>query len=201
MIQTFLDSFKSYPKLQPAFPEKKARMAALEATLRYYVAYDMEYGDAFSLDENICEGVCIVHSRDMEYTMQRHIQAGSFCPQYKAAMERLTEEEQQRWTQLFQELDRLEEMIPIPYPHLYVDFLGVKEAYQKQGRGKRLMEPICRYSQHQNLPLMLFTNTEEDVQFYKSLGFQVVGVSKSQEFGFINTYLVREVQGNGKKQT
>ena len=41
--------------------------------------------------------------------------------------------------------------------------------------------------------MMLFTNTPEDVEFYKSLGFQTVAVVKSEEFGFINTYLVKEV--------
>ncbi len=193
LIQTYLDAFQRYPKLIHAFPEKKAKDAALEATLRYYVAYDLEYGDAFSLAENVTEGVCLVHSEDMHYTRERHEKAGSFSPAYRAAMDRLTEEEQKRREDLFEELDRLEAGITFPRPHLYLDFLGVREAFQHKGRGRRLMEQVCRYAGEQNLPMMLFTNTPEDVEFYKSLGFQTVAVVKSEEFGFINTYLVKEV--------
>lgn len=194
LIQTFQDAFTYYPKLMTAFPDKKTKEAALEATLRYYVAYDMEYGQAFALDEEINEGVCLVYSQDMNYTEERHIRAGSYSQEYKAAMARLTEEEQQRRIELFDELDRLEEQVDIPYPHLYADFLGVKEAYQKQGRGRRLMTAVCDFAKEEGLPIMLFTNTDDDVAFYESLGFYVIGVVHSDEFVFTNTYLVKEAR-------
>lgn len=192
LIQTFMDAFQNYPKLLAAFPEKDARMAAVEATLRFYTAYDMEYGEAFSLDRQIKDGVCVVHSDKMRYTKERHEKAGSYGPAYMAAMERLTNAERQKWRSVFDELDELEKEIDLPDPHLYVDFLGVQEACQHQGRGRKLMNAVCGYAQSLGLPLMLFTNTEEDVTFYKSLGFQVVGIVRSEKFGFVNTYLVKE---------
>lgn len=194
LIQTYKDAFTYYPKLMETFPEKETREAALEATLRYYVAYDMEYGDAFALDEEVNEGVCLVYSQDMDYTEEKHIRAGSYSPQYKAAMAKLTEEEQQRRVELFDELDRLEKDVDIPHPHLYADFLGVREACQKQGRGRKLMGAVCEFAKEQGLPIMLFTNTAEDVAFYESLGFKVIDVVHSEEFGFTNTYLVREAK-------
>ncbi|MCB6993490.1 GNAT family N-acetyltransferase [bacterium 210820-DFI.6.37] len=193
LILTFMDAFRAYPKLTRAFPEKAAKDAALEATLRYYVAYDMEYGAAFSTDEEIKDGVCIVHSDDMEYTKERHIKAGSYSPEYQAAMDRLSLPQQQRRVELFDELDQLEKEISIPFPHLYADFLGVREAFQRQGRGRKLMRAVCDYAQKQGLPVMLFTNTDEDVAFYQSLGFKVIGIVESDRFGFINTYLLKEV--------
>lgn len=192
LIETFADAFQHYPKLMAAFPKKETRLAAVEATLRYYTAYDMEYGHAFALDEKIQEGVCLVHSDEMHYTKERHEQAGSYSPAYWAAMEKLTETEQEQWEALFDELDALEKGIELPEPHLYVDFLGVKSACQHQGRGRKLMAAVCEYAKKLELPLMLFTNTEEDVAFYKSLGFQVVGIVRSENFGFVNTYLVKE---------
>ena len=59
------------------------------------------------------------------------------------------------------------------------------------------MKAVCGYAESLGLPLMLFTNTEEDVAFYKSLGFQVAGIVRSEKFGFVNTYLVKEAQGHG----
>lgn len=52
------------------------------------------------------------------------------------------------------------------------------------------MTQICSYADDVNLPIMLFTNTEDDVKFYKSLGFHVIGETSSEKFGFTNTYLV-----------
>ena len=197
LIQTFKIAFASYPKLMTAFPKTASREAALEATLRYYVAYDMEFGQAFALDEKIHEGICIVPSREMHYTEERHRKAGSYSPEYLAAMDRLTLAEQRKRLDLFEELDRLEKQVDIPREHLYADFLGVRPDYQNQGRGRRLMEAVCRYARGQELPVMLFTNTEADVAFYKSLGFQIVGRVCSGQFGFTNTYMIREVDFHG----
>ena len=194
LIQTYKDAFADYPKLMVAFPDKRVKEAALEATLRYYVAYDLEYGEAFALDENVNEGVCLVYSQDMTYTEEKHIQAGSYSPEYKAAMAQLTQEEQQRRIDLFDELDRLEELVDIPQPHLYADFLGVRQACQKQGWGHRLMSAVCDFAKEQGLPIMLFTNTDDDVAFYESLGFRVIDVVHSEEFGFTNTYLIKEAE-------
>lgn len=193
LIQTYLDAFSDYPKMMKAFPDKKVKEAALEATLRYYVAYDMTFGGAFSLDSEIREGVCLVHSAEMHYTRQRYEMAGSYSPAYKAAMARMKPEDQKRRVALFEELDELEKGLELPDPHLYADFLGVRSDFQKQGRGRKLMSFVCEYAKEQGLPIMLFTNTEDDVNFYKSLGFHVAAVVRSERFGFVNTYLVKEV--------
>ena len=187
---TLIDAFNKYPKLMSSFPEKSSRLAALEATIRYYGAYDLHYGSAFSLDDEINEAVIIVHSEQMKYSFIRHLLSGSFSAGYRNAMNRLTKTERLKRLSLFEELDRLEATVEIPRPHIYLDFLGVKESCQHQGRGRKLMSKICHYADSVNLPIMLFTNTSEDVMFYQSLGFKIVGITSSEEFGFTNTYLI-----------
>ena len=39
---------------------------------------------------------------------------------------------------------------------------------------------------------MLKTKTSDDVAFYQKEGFKVIGVAKSDKYGFENTYMVRE---------
>ena len=185
-----LDAFKKYPKMISAFPDEKARYAALEATIRYYVAYDLRYGYAYSLDENINEAAVLVHSDEMKYTFLKHILAGSYSKNYRNAMGRLSKTDRIKRVRLFEELDRLEATVDIPRPHIYLDFLGVREEHQHQGRGRGLMTAICKYADQVSLPIMLFTNTSEDVNFYQSLGFKIIGITTSEEFGFTNTYLL-----------
>ncbi len=192
LILTYLDAFSEYPKLMKTFADRRTRLIALEATLRYYTAFDMAYGSGFSLDKNIHEAVMLVHSDRMKYTPLKHFLAGSYSKGYRAVISRLTDEEKQLRAALFDELDRLEESIGdiIPTPHIYADFLGVAGAYQHQGRGRRLMSQVCRYADSVRLPIMLFTNTEDDIRFYQSLGFHIIGETSSSRFGFTNTYML-----------
>ncbi len=190
IIKIYMDAFRSYPKLMSSFPDEEARIAALEATLRFYVMYDLRYGAAFSLDESICEACIIVHSDNMKYSVPKHLLSGSYGRGYRTAMKKLTRQERKKRIQLFDELDRLEADVKIPTPHIYVDFLGVAGSYQHQGRGRRLMSLICAYADEVKLPVMLFTNTDEDVTFYQSLGFDIIEITSSEKFGFTNTYML-----------
>lgn len=192
VYRTLGDAFENYPKLSKAFPDKERRRIAIEATIRFYGAYDMRYGAAYSLDSNCNEVVVIVHSRNMNYSKFKHFIAGSYSKSYKEVISKLTEEERQRRDELFDEMDDMEKEISFPYPHLYIDFLGVKTKLQQQGRGKKLMKHVLTYADRKKLPVMLFTNTPEDIAFYRSLGFKVVGITSSKKFQFINTYLVRD---------
>ncbi len=175
-----------------AFPDDETRVPAIEATIRYYGAYDLRYGSAFSLDSDINEACVIVHSDDMKYTFLRHLLSGSYSSSYRHAMKKLNKADRTKRLRLFDELDRLEATIDIPRPHIYLDFLGTKEEYQHQGRGRRLMNKICGFADSVQLPIMLFTNTDEDVAFYQSLGFHIIDIVSSDEFGFTNTYLIRD---------
>lgn len=87
VYRTYLKAFQDYPKLMNAFPGERERFLALEATIRYYVAYDLTYGAGFSLDKNIHEAVVLVHSDDMKYTFLKHLAAGSYSKEYKKSNE------------------------------------------------------------------------------------------------------------------
>lgn len=190
LIKTYMSAFREYPKLMNVFPDTQKRLYALEATLRYYTAYDLTYGSGFSIDENVNEAVIAVHSSQMHYSFLRHLRAGSYSRGYRNAMKSLSGSDRSRRTELFKELDRLEKNVKVPSPHIYVDFLGVAEQYQHQGRGRKLMSYICRYADSHGLPVMLFTNTADDIRFYQSLGFNIIGQTSSEKFGFTNTYML-----------
>lgn len=193
VVKTLLDAFSKYPKLDISFPSKDQKKAAVEATIRYYAVYDMHFGQAYSLDSEINECVCLLHSEDVDFAEIQFEKAGSYSTGFRNAMKRLGQEGQTRWKGLFDEIDKLEAQLSFPRPHLYVDILGVRSDFQRQGRGRKLMNAVCAFADQQKLPMMLFTNTPEDVIFYKSLGFAVTDVTRSDVYGFENTYLVREV--------
>lgn len=192
MIAVLLDAFSDYPKLKIAFENPDERMMALEAVLRFYCAYDLCYGKAFSLGKEMNEVAVVVESREMGYTFFRHLRAGSYSKAYLKSMGKLIYGDQRKLKKIFSEVDRLEKTVHLPRrDYLYVDFVGVKTSMQGQRRGRTLMMSICDYAAQQHLPTMLFTNTEADIRFYRNLGFEKVGVTHSEKYGFTNTYMVK----------
>ena len=188
-----MKSFKNYPKLIGSFPDWEDRQAAIEMVIRYYGAFDFEYGYAYSLDESLSEVLMIMFSEEEVYTEERFEAAGSYSDEFRAAAARLGEEGVRRWWDFFDEVDRTEaELETIPDRYIYADFLCVSEEVQGQGRGSRIIQAACRYADEIGLPIMLFTNGEEDIRFYRKNGFKVIGVTKSEDFGLENTYVLYE---------
>lgn len=183
-------AFREYPKLMGCFPEKETRLAAIEAVVRYYAAYDFHFGACFSLDEGIHECVAMMDSDDVDFEDQSLIlAAGCENEAWQAAMDRLTPQQRDDWHGFFEELDREEAKLDLPDRYLYLDFVAVEPEYQHQGRGRRLLRQVMDWSLDQGLPIMLFTNGEYDIGFYRSLGFEIAGVTRSDTYHFENTYV------------
>lgn len=188
------DAFAKYPKLATAFTDWDDRQAAIEMVISYYLAYDLKYGKAYSLDLNINEALVVVHSKQMDYSPERCVAANCVNDNFKAAASKLSEEQIGFWWDFFDEFDRQEASLDIPSPHIYVDYLGVREEHQSEGRGTKLIQALCRYADEIKLPIMLFTNGEADIRFYLKNGFKVIGITKSEEHSFENTYFLYEPQ-------
>ena len=193
VYKMMMQSFKNYPKLIGSFPDWEDRQAAIEMVIRFYGAFDFEYGNAYSLDETMSEVLMIMFSEEEVYTEERFEAAGSYSDEFRAAAARLGEEGVRRWWDFFDEVDRTEaELEAIPDRYIYADFLCVSEEVQGQGRGSRIIQAACRYADEIGLPIMLFTNGEEDIRFYQKNGFKVIGVTKCEAFGLENTYVLYE---------
>lgn len=192
LYDMFLGAFKNYEKLLGAFPDWDDRQAGIEMVIAYYLAYDKEYGEAYSLDENINESVVVCHSDDMDYSEERCARANCENEKFKAAAAKLSAEQVQFWWDFFEEFDRQEAALDIPVPHIYVDYLAVRDGMQGQGRGSRIIGILKDYADEKGLPIMLFTNGEEDVKFYLKNGFRICGITRSEEFRFENTYMLYE---------
>ena len=190
LYEMFLGAFAEYPKLALAFKDPDDRMAAIGMTISYYLAYDLKYGTAYSLDENINEAVVVVASEDMDYTDERCRDADCENEEFAKFAGRLTSEQIRLWWEFFDELDKQEAALDIPKPHIYVDYVAVRRGMQGQRRGSKIIGALKRFANEQNLPVMLFTNGDDDIRFYIRNGFRIIGVTRSDKYGFENTYML-----------
>ena len=66
----------------------------------------------------------------------------------------------------------------VPYPHWYLQIIGVDPAYHGQGFCSRLMRPVLERIDREGMPCFLVTNTEKNVTIYRRFGFEVVSEDK-----------------------
>lgn len=199
LYEMYLEAFADYPKLMKAFPDDEVRREAITMVVSYYLAYDLAYGAAFSTDENINEAITLLHSDEVDYSDERCAAAGCENNEFRDAAAKLSRQQIRRWWEFFDELDRTESELEIPSPHIYVDYVAVRSGLQGQGRGSGIISALRRYCDEIGLPAMLFTNGEDDVNFYLKNGFRIIGVTRSEEYGLENTYMLYEPESSHEK--
>ncbi len=67
----------------------------------------------------------------------------------------------------------------MPQPHWYLTLLAVSPAYQRQGVGYQLLQPMLEESDRQGQPCYLETSTEGAVRFYQRHGFNILQMAPS----------------------
>ncbi|MCF0144381.1 MAG: GNAT family N-acetyltransferase [Firmicutes bacterium] len=188
----YVEAFAHYPKLAFAFPEWESRQAAIEMVVAYFLPYDLKFGNIYSLDENINEAIAVAYSEDIDFSRENCEKAGCVNDKFNAAAARLTEEQLNYWWGFFDELDRQESALDLPDRYIYADFVAVRTGMQGEGRGSKIIQALCRFADEEGLPVMLFTNGEEDIKFYLKNGFRQIAVTQSDEFKMKNTYMLYE---------
>ncbi|MDD7034956.1 MAG: GNAT family N-acetyltransferase [Firmicutes bacterium] len=193
LFGTFREAFSAYPKLDGVFPDPRDKALAVEMVVEFYGRFDMKFGAAYSLDSDISDGVVLVDSRNLIYSEENLAAAGGESERFCALARELGPAGVERWNAFFDELDRQEKLLDLPEEYIYVDFLAVDPRRQGEGRGRKLIEAVCRKAKEENLPVMLFTNGDDDVRFYENRGFEVAGITESAELGMKNVYMLYDV--------
>lgn len=193
LFETFTRAFRDYPKLNGMFPNPDEKQLAVEMVVEYYGRFDYMAGRIYSLDENLREGIAVLHSREVNYSDENFRTAGSINENFRRYGRKLGESGVERWFGFFDEVDRLEAQLELPDEYIYVDFLAVDPDFQGEGRGSTLIEALTAKAEELGLPIMLFTNGERDVRFYEKLGFKVLAVTRSEEYSLKNVYMLYNI--------
>lgn len=80
------------------------------------------------------------------------------------------------WQRLTRLLDHLDALHPryAPEPHWYLAMLGVDPAWQRQGIGEALMQPVVAAADRDGLSCYLEAPTAGNARYYERRGFQVL---------------------------
>jgi ribosomal protein S18 acetylase RimI-like enzyme len=71
----------------------------------------------------------------------------------------------------------------VPGSHWYLAGIGVEPSAQRQGVGSALLKPGLEEADRAGLPAALLTNSERNLSFYESHGFQVIHEGRTPDDG------------------
>jgi ribosomal protein S18 acetylase RimI-like enzyme len=66
----------------------------------------------------------------------------------------------------------------VPYPHWYLQIIGVDPAYQGQGFSSRLVRPVLERIDRERMPCFLETNNKKNAAIYRRFEFEVISEDK-----------------------
>ncbi len=82
----------------------------------------------------------------------------------------------------------------VPYPHWYLQIIGVDPAYQGQGFSSQLVRPMLERIDREHLPCFLETNIEKNVAIYQRFGFGVVSEDEIPGTELMSFAMLRKAQ-------
>jgi ribosomal protein S18 acetylase RimI-like enzyme len=82
----------------------------------------------------------------------------------------------------------------VPYPHWYLQIIGVDPAYRGQGFSSRLLRPVLERIDRERMPCFLETNAGKNVAIYRRFGFEVVSEDKMPGTEVTSFAMLRKAQ-------
>jgi ribosomal protein S18 acetylase RimI-like enzyme len=103
----------------------------------------------------------------------------------------LTPHERRRFMAVITRLDERRATL-MPYPHWYLEAIGVEPTYQGEGLGSALVSDGLTRADAADTPTYLETQTEANVAFYTGFGFRVLQEVRTRELDVPVWLMVRD---------
>lgn len=168
-IEILSHAFDDDPLFRYFLPEAdQARAHSIKQLCKTVVHYNQPYNHIYTT-AGALKGVAVwIPAGQFPLNALRLLQAGMYALPFML-----------RWSRLGQFMSlffRLEEhhKHDVSGQHWYLAMLGVAPAYQNQGIGSSLIQPLLKQADSAGLPCYLETSTESGVRFYQRHRFEVV---------------------------
>lgn len=166
---TLAHAFNNDPTFRYFAPEQEqARINAIKLLAKTALRYSQPYNHVYTTTNEL-KGIAVwIPPGKYPLNDFRLLQLGLYVLPFKLRLSRL-----RQLISLFLTIEKHHKQ-DLTQPHWYLFMLGVSPAYQSQGIGSLLLQPILNQADSERLPCYLETSTEGGVRFYKRLGFEVV---------------------------
>ena len=166
--EILVNAFSQDPLLEYIFPPESSQKEKIshrfsEINLRYAQAFNHIY------TTSDIKGIAAwIPPNKYPLNFLKMLQLGFYKIPFQLGFERT-----KKLLYLFSKLEKYHKQ-DMHQPHWYLLALGVSSAYQSQGIGSLLIQPILKQADEQNLPCYLETTTKRAVNFYQRNGFEII---------------------------
>ncbi len=148
--------------------DERSRVNAIQWVCKTALNYSQPYSHIYTTTDEMKGIAAWIPPGHFPLSMLKLLQAGLYALPFKMGWGKIGQS-----MSLLNQMDELHER-DIPQPHWYLFMLGVAPAYQGQGIGRTLLQPILNQADREGLPCYLETSTEGAICFYKKNGFDVL---------------------------
>ena len=82
----------------------------------------------------------------------------------------------------------------VPFPHWYLQIIGVDPEYHGQGFSSQLIRPMLERIDRERMPCFLETNTKKNVAIYQRFGFEVISEDQIPETEVTSFAMLKKAQ-------
>jgi ribosomal protein S18 acetylase RimI-like enzyme len=181
-------AFTEYELLRHYFHDKKERRAVADTFGFIALSVCLRYGEVYTSSEKL-EGVAAwLPPGQAPFGGWQIIRSVPLSILFRFARQGAS-----RMWAYGRYVDRLHGKL-VPYPHWYLQIIGVDPAYHGQGFSSRLLRPVLERIDREQMPCFLETNTEKNVAIYRRFGFEVVSEDKIPGTEVTSFAMLRKVQ-------
>jgi ribosomal protein S18 acetylase RimI-like enzyme len=168
-IEILSHAFNEDPLFRYFLPEAdRARANSIKQLCKTVLHYSQPYNQIYTTTRDL-KGVAVwIPPGGFPFNTLRLLQAGMYARLFMLHWRRIGQ-----FMSLFFRLEEHHKH-DVQEQHWYLMMLGVAPAYQNQGIGGSLLQPILKQADSAGLPCYLETSTESGVRFYQRHGFEVV---------------------------
>ncbi|MBN1121203.1 MAG: GNAT family N-acetyltransferase [Anaerolineae bacterium] len=154
------------------FPDPQVRRKKLKYAFEFIVRYGVLFGEVYAPTSALEGAAAWVYSTRIERTLLHLIRCRAPSLALKSGLGVLRK---QLPINTFIENLHHEQT---PFPHWFLDPLGVDPDQQGKGYASRLMRPMLARCDREQMPIYLYTNRASNVAMYEHYGFEVLSEDK-----------------------
>ena len=182
-------AFQDYPLMAYFFPDESARKNKLPHVFQHMIRYGILYGEVYATSQNL-EGVAVwLRSEKVHRTLWRNIRSSNWSVLFKGARRNISRERH------FGDYAASMQKRHAPFPHLYLQIIGVDPVHQGKGYASVLLRAMFAKIDEERLPCYIMTQIEKNVSIYQHHGFRVMEESTFPGSDVITWAMLRDNQG------
>ncbi|UCC59625.1 MAG: GNAT family N-acetyltransferase [Dehalococcoidia bacterium] len=183
--EVLVKAFQTYPLLRHCFPNEQELREVAYYFFQVTLNYSIHYGEAYATSPDM-EGIAIwVHSDKLPMTVWKVLRAVplsvilGFGRKGSGRMKRSSDYIDARHERL------------APEKHWYLQVIGVNPQFQGKGYSGKLIRPMLKRIDQEDIPCYLETLDERNVGIYEHFGFEMIEKSPIPKTSLTNWAMLR----------